>query len=314
MNNAIEACKRLIEEQNRMRDLVENSMYNQALSQFSMYEELLEQASPSHSIKKAIEAANSIFLDLNDDYLKRIIGGQSAVLEFEMAHKETFEKQKAMLDSAYAATQVSDSLYLEALNAIKIPIDNILRFQETHDYARIAALSYQEINQLVDPMYEQFSEVTDYLDELNAETTEYKEQKLSPEQVTAWLMTLKAGLECVVQVVKIWAISQVAQGVDATLFLELDNKATILFEHHQAVSNRIDHLVYTAVTTTKVILRTGPSTRNEEKATLMENTSFLVTGEKDGWASGLASFKDGSTQPGWVHTDYLVKIAYPKND
>jgi Fe-S-cluster formation regulator IscX/YfhJ len=325
MNTILDEYRRAVAEQQRMREFIERSVpsyqLTNAIDEISRCNKLIEQAKQGSIADQVTKAAiSSVSEYFNVEALQKISNGQSVLLELEQAQKKGLKEQQELMKSAYAVTQLPEFMSPEILNSIKSPIDEILEFQKHYDYERIAGLTFQEISQFVDPIYERFNDITRDIAELSEiafDDGNKKQTSLSLEQITAWLITLEAGLKCVVQAARIWLLTHLMQGSDTTLYIEFGSKVTVLFEQHQTIAEKVGNTanggIHLTTTTTSVKLRTGPSTDNDEKEVLPKNTRFLATSKKGEWASGLAYLEDGRTQSGWVNTDYLVPLS-PQGD
>ncbi|MBB5189257.1 hypothetical protein HNQ57_003560, partial [Zhongshania antarctica] len=303
MSDNIEMLRRILAEQKKITDLVQRASpkfeIERALALVDPMRQFHDQNVFYSNIEKAVEAAkNPIAHYFQDDDFQKIINGQSVALEVEKAQR-MLEEQRALLNSAYEVVKQTGNQASELFTSIRNPIDEIIRFHQSHDYERITELTYKEISSFVDPLYERFRDITSYINELEEEIINAPDKKggrRSPKEIAKWLIVISLALNNVEQIVDIWGSFQNQQGTNTTLSIDLKGKGKILFEQRQVISQKIGHAVsdefYSAITTTKVKLRSGPSTNNDKLTTLPPRTHFLVTGENGEWASGFASLED----------------------
>ncbi|MBB5189269.1 hypothetical protein HNQ57_003572, partial [Zhongshania antarctica] len=301
MSFTSEYWQRIINEQNTYQDLIHKSSatyeVERAIEKTNQLKKLYEETVFTSNIATAVAAARSAISScLEPDYIRKITDGQSVLVALEQANK-IVEEQRGLVDRALRPFDLAGITATGVSKTLQNAMDSVSKFYEANSYDHLSHLSYQDINRYVDPVYAQITEITTFLDGLENDDEEdtQNQKNISPEQIAAWLLVLERGLKCAYEMTAIFLIS-FAQGLDTTLYIEIEGKATIFFERHQAVAEKIDHIVsnqfYTAITTTDVHLRSGPSTSNDKLTTLPPRTHFLVTGENGEWASGFASLED----------------------
>lgn len=126
-----------------------------------------------------------------------------------------------------------------------------------------------------------------------------------------WLFFIQALLDVIA---KIDDFMSSAAGIEKPNqeYVELHQSAKALFNfgiiNLQQSVNSATQSTHVSIATTHVQLRSGPSTTSERLLVLPPSTQFLATGKSDDWVSGFATLSDGTTKPGWIHSDYLVAL------
>ena len=244
-----------------------------------------------------------------------LLAHQRGVFDLARSAVQPFQEHLELINREYRQFRDVARESIAAYESIQKPIEDALRISRMFSAETLLGLSPEDLIRQLDPLsehlreFEQFSENLE--DESAIKSEESKPQAL--EAAAAGLLVLKRSLQCVRIAVGIWLTANHGPGIaDATLD-KIKDVMIYVADRQLAAHQTLDHLITTeritvAATTTTVRLRSGPSTATAELQMLEPETRFIVTGNKEGWASGIATLKDGSTRFGWVMSDYLVPI------
>jgi len=318
--------KRVLEEQKRFRmveELTSASEVQRALEAADPFRNQREQIlAMLDSRSKALSALDwavkleKVFDPPHEDRLATdLLAHQRGVLDLARSAVEPFKEHLELINREYRAVQDVARESIAAYESIHKPIEDALRISSMFSAETLLGLSPEALVRQLDPLSEhlrEFERFSHQFEDAGAvKSEESKPQSL--EAAAAGLLVLKRALQCVRIAVSIWlTVNHGPDIADATL--ERIKEVMIYVADRQLVAHQmLDHLITTeritvAATTTTVRLRSGPSTATAELLMLEPDTRFIVTGNKEGWASGIATLKDGSTRPGWVMSDYLVPI------
>ncbi len=329
--------RRLLDEQNRMQDLVDRAMGGPTMRAILEANEPFRQLRhliPSvlgvesellSSTRAALGGASSVSLSANDQFVRQLLDDRQATIEraTEVLRPQIDQLALAQhaiqpyLDTVRLADQQRrlETAGVESLRSMCDSIDQAMNFGRGLDTDSLLGMDPDALLHKIDPLrrhLEELQESIAYLGTIGE--TDEPESKLTRADVLAGLDILRQVLfEYVYKIIIIWLALHGSCDVDQKQLDEIERTVIQIAKHHDAVET-LRHDVAAGsemsatITTTQVYLRTGPSQDNEHITLLPAGAQFLVTRQQEEWSGGLARLKNGNQLPGWVSSDYLVPV------
>ena len=221
------------------------------------------------------------------------------------------------LESQYQSILGAEGLSSATFQAIRKPIEDALRISRALTAENLIGLSSQDLIRQISPLHEHLRAFEQLWDQEEGQEQVDVDEKAPAVRgrIVSGIVILGIVLSGINDIVQLWqALNPRSVMTDAD-FDRIENLKVYVYDRQVGVGKAVSHLIATdrlhpSVTTTRVRLRSGPSMESDELEMLEAGASFLVTGQKPGWASGVAVLAEGRTRPGWIKDDYLVAIPH----
>jgi hypothetical protein len=328
--------RRLLNEQNRVRDLVDQALGGPTIRAIfeaaDPFQQLRHQL-PSvlgvteelwSNMRAAIDAASCIrpTAPATDPLIQNLIDEQRMLFERAEATLRPQIDQFALAQQAIlpyleierlAEQMRLNTAAVASIQSMHESIDQALTFARGIDTNPLFGMNPAELLDRINPLQRHLKELEESLAHLGSvEEADAPDSKLTRAKILAGLDILRLVLfEYVYKIMMLWLALHGSGVINQEQLDRIESAVLQIAEHHQAVEAFHEDIangsdLSTAITTTQVYLRTGPSQSNDSITLLPAGTQFLVTRQQDDWSAGLATMDNGSQLPGWINSDFLV--------
>ena len=306
-----DGIRRFLEEQRRINRLVSDAM------RVNSVQRILDAIEPLHQYRDHVSAT----LDqIQRDALEQqtLIDQATDVLPGQFNHYQFAEQAiRAHLDRELRLVAEPEAFpaSLSPLKAIHDSIEDALRFTHDIDVQSLAGLGSQALLDKLNPLGSDLEVLADACQQVDlSEDGEEADTENSFDRAN--LLTGLKILDALIfdriyKIVILWIALNSCDGVDPEQLDRVENAVAKLAENQQTVVSFQEHLevgheLVSAITTTSVYLRTGPSQERDAILLLPAGTQVSITSERDGWSAGLAYLGEDNPIPGWISSDFLV--------